>query len=67
MHRKSEEATNDQRDKIKNFQDFVREIKKCFLLFYFVNDGVDLTMFRMDKMGREVLVFQQGCLACWIS
>ena len=55
--RKSEEATNDQRDKITNFKDFVREIKKCFPLFYFVNDGVDSTMFRTDKMGREVLVF----------
>ena len=48
MRRKSEEAMNDQRDKITNLKDFIREIKRCFPLFYFVNDGEELTMFRTD-------------------
>ena len=44
---------NDGRDEITKFN----EIKKCFPLFYFLNNGAESTMFCTDKMGREVPVF----------
>ena len=55
--RESQEATNEARDKIINFKNVLKEIKRYFPLFSFVNDGADLTLFRTDKMGREIVVF----------
>ena len=55
--RENHEATNEARDQLINFKNFLKEIKRYFPLFSFVNDGADLTLFRTDKMGREIVVF----------
>ena len=47
MRRINQDTTNHRRDKINHFTTH-------FPLFRFVSDVPDLTMFRTDKMGREV-------------
>ena len=49
--RKSQDKGNEQKVKIKDFREFVEQMKKLYVNFNFVSDANEISLYQIDKLG----------------
>ena len=59
--RKSQDKANEQKDKIKDFKEFVEQMKKLYVNFNSVSDANEFSLYQIDKLWRKVILFLHFC------